>query len=92
LSKLYSNLKDPAVKNEIARNLGLPNYTFLENWLIVINLIRNICAHHGRLLDKILPKRILPLKKRSLSENRLQAPRELNKIFFSPVLYKIHPE
>jgi len=61
LSKLYSNLKDATIKNNLARALGIPHYTILESWLQSINIIRNICAHHGRLWDRSLKISIVQL-------------------------------
>lgn len=49
LSKIYSNIRnDFPEKKAIARMLGLPTYTWLESWMVVISVLRNYCAHHSR--------------------------------------------
>jgi abortive infection bacteriophage resistance protein len=44
---------DPSVRQEVAKEYGLPD-VLLESWLMTLNIIRNICAHHGRLWNKEL--------------------------------------
>ncbi|MBP3327994.1 MAG: Abi family protein [Clostridia bacterium] len=52
ISKLYSNMKLEDQKN-IAKEIGLkPKY--LKSWLRSFVEIRNVCAHYGRLYNKIL--------------------------------------
>lgn len=41
----------PAVKRKIAAFYNIP-YQLLFKWLIVLNGVRNTCAHHGRLWNK----------------------------------------
>lgn len=49
LSKLYSNICNSfPEKKQIAVALGLPTYTWLESWMVVISVLRNYCAHHSR--------------------------------------------
>jgi abortive infection bacteriophage resistance protein len=56
LSKLYGNLKHTVKSKEIiAQELGAVNHTYLPSWLHSIAQIRNYCAHHSRLWNKILP-------------------------------------
>jgi abortive infection bacteriophage resistance protein len=56
LSKLYSNLRSSLTsKNQIAFELNTVNQFYLPSWLQSISQIRNICAHHGRLWNKVLP-------------------------------------
>jgi abortive infection bacteriophage resistance protein len=56
LSKLYGNLKHTVKSKEIiAEELGAVNHTYLPSWLHSIAQIRNYCAHHSRLWNKILP-------------------------------------
>ena len=55
LSKMYRNLDDGLPeKTAIAANLGLPTVPLLENWLHAIALLRNVCAHHSRLIERVL--------------------------------------
>ena len=53
LSLLYSNLKDGMSKRTIARYFGVAD-SVMVSWLHAITYIRNICAHHSRLWNKIL--------------------------------------
>jgi len=47
-------------RNTIASELGL-SARVLESWLICLNTVRNICAHHGRLWNRVLgTKPIIP--------------------------------
>lgn len=41
------------VKGGIANEIGVP-YLVLESWLITLNTVRNICAHHDRLWNRRL--------------------------------------
>lgn len=41
------------VRSEIAVELGVTTRVF-ESWLVSLNVVRNICAHHGRLWNKEL--------------------------------------
>jgi abortive infection bacteriophage resistance protein len=59
LSNLYSNLKPSQEKREIAHYFGLDDSTF-ASWLHTIVYIRNVCAHHARLWNRVM--RILPQK------------------------------
>lgn len=53
LSWLYKNLRDGRNKTEIARHFGLSD-TLLESWLHCLVYVRNICAHHSRLWNRVL--------------------------------------
>ena len=49
-------------KNIIAKSFG-SNEQIFESWLVHLNYIRNICAHHGRLWNRYMAvKAIMPLK------------------------------
>ncbi|MCL2757588.1 MAG: Abi family protein, partial [Coriobacteriia bacterium] len=41
------------IRNVVSSELGLSSKV-LESWLICLNTVRNICAHHGRLWNRIL--------------------------------------
>ena len=82
LSRLYGNLKASEQK-KIAQPLGL-HESVLAGWLHALTYVRNLCAHHARVWNKLLairPK--IPRKNRAFQglENR--------KIFFvlSMILY-----
>jgi len=62
LSMLYASLLSPTDKNQVARALGLPNYTYLESWMQSLSTLRNCCAHHCRIWKKLFqfpPKKLL---------------------------------
>ncbi|MFB6455451.1 Abi family protein [Chitinophaga sp. Hz27] len=50
LSKVYSNIRNNLPEKKlIAKAYGLPTYTWLESWMLVISVMRNYCAHHSRI-------------------------------------------
>jgi abortive infection bacteriophage resistance protein len=57
LSHLYKNLKPVRSKRDIANYFGLDSRTF-ESWLHSIGYIRNVCAQHSRLWNRVM--RITP--------------------------------
>lgn len=57
ISKWVEATKNHAIKDEIARDLGLPNKETMEGALQLLSYVRNICAHHGRLWNRKTVKR-----------------------------------
>lgn len=55
LSKLYYNFKDKKLKKNIARQFNLPQHEVLESWLHSVSVLRNFCAHHARLWNRLFP-------------------------------------
>ena len=55
LSKLFYNIKDTYVKNQVAKCFSLPQYIYLESWIKSAVILRNVCAHHSRLWNKRFP-------------------------------------
>ncbi len=53
LSRLYQNLLPTKEKREIAHYFGLADSVF-ETWLHSIVYLRNVCAHHTRLWNRIM--------------------------------------
>ncbi|MBN7813079.1 Abi family protein [Algoriphagus sp. H41] len=51
LTRLYDGLKSAGGKNDIASAFGLPS-SILSSWLIYLNNVRNVCAHHCRLWNR----------------------------------------
>lgn len=80
LSLLYSNLKDGQCKRDIANYFGVAD-TVMVSWLHAITYIRNICAHHSRLWNKILG--IRPTVPRRTHNPFVQIPASTNrKVYF----------
>ncbi|MBN2693299.1 Abi family protein [bacterium] len=52
LSKTFANLKE-FYRSEITKELKIKSFVF-KSWLHTLTYIRNICAHHSRLWNKIL--------------------------------------
>lgn len=44
------------IRNKLAKDLGL-SARVLESWLVSLNTVRNICAHHGRLWNRVAGNR-----------------------------------
>jgi abortive infection bacteriophage resistance protein len=81
LSRWYSNLADRALRNRIAKPLGLPE-TVLVPLISHVTDLRNICAHHGRLWNRgfLRPPKLAMKPERlaqSLDQNATQAPAKL---------------
>lgn len=55
LTKLFFNFSDGALKKKVARSYGIPQQEILESWMKAINALRNTCAHHGRVWNRIMP-------------------------------------
>jgi abortive infection bacteriophage resistance protein len=54
LSKMYRNLIMTPEKKDISRHFHVPTPYIFESWMQSITYVRNICAHHGRLWNRIL--------------------------------------
>lgn len=60
LVRLFS-LLEPTDRTKIASLLGVKNGLSLHRWLLSLNVLRNHCAHHGRVWNRVLaypPSRI----------------------------------
>jgi abortive infection bacteriophage resistance protein len=77
--KNYDAPEFPPAWMTIADHFGLPNAETLESWMKALSYVRNICAHHGRLWNRVLtlkpqmlksPKAVW-LKNQQVSINRL---------------------
>ena len=81
LTKLFFNFSSTRIKKRIARSYGVPQHEILESWMKNLCAIRNICAHHGRLWNRVIPvKPLIPRRVRntwisntSVSQTRLYA-------------------
>ncbi len=52
LSRLFELLKKSSMKDQIAKEFGLPDDRILANWLHAIAVLRNCCAHHSRIWNR----------------------------------------
>ncbi|MCK3203583.1 Abi family protein [Escherichia coli] len=62
MSKYYAMLKD-SYRNRILSRLGIAagNGAIFQNWLSAMNVLRNRCAHHSRIWNKVNEPRLMPL-------------------------------
>lgn len=73
LSKFYNNLR-PEIKNYISKSNYFVGSKLLSNWIYILAVVRNICAHNGRLYDRLIPiKAKWSSKEKHLSNDRLFA-------------------
>lgn len=63
LYKWYSRTKDNRIRQNIARELGAHTKESLDSILQVLTLVRNICAHHGRLWNRKIVKRLRHIRR-----------------------------
>ena len=52
LSQLYAHAS-PAIRRRVASRYGVPE-NIVGNWLHVLSYVRNVCAHHKRLWNRVL--------------------------------------
>ena len=55
LTKLYCNFADTPVRKLIARSFGVAKTDALESWMRAVNALRNACAHHARVWNRVMP-------------------------------------
>ena len=51
-SKVYSNLADASIKKKISQGFNL-SYSDLASWLHALSYVRNTCAHHSKIWDRV---------------------------------------
>ncbi|GAB6119989.1 Abi family protein [Dysgonomonas termitidis] len=56
ICRIYKNLNDAGLKKKIARQFGMQPQAF-ESWIMTIGGLRNMCCHHSRLWNRVLPLR-----------------------------------
>ncbi len=80
MTKLYFNFTDTAIKKKIARSYGVPQHEILESWMKSINALRNACAHHARVWNRIMP--VMPKLPSRLRHGWLtEAPTTANRLY-----------
>ncbi len=55
LCKLFGNFNDTSAKKAVARSFNVPNHEYLESWMVAMAALRNYCAHHARVWNRIYP-------------------------------------
>lgn len=51
-----------AIKRQVSQEFGVA-FKVMESWLSALNAVRNICAHHGRLWNRVMGvKPVIPAK------------------------------
>ena len=84
------------IRNSISGELGVSSRV-LDSWLVTLNTVRNICAHHGRLWNRTLGT--APMIPNRENDNRWHEPIEIHsdRVFcvltiLSYLLLKVAPE
>ena len=96
LSKLFCLFKDNLLKKQVAREFGLPQYTYLESWIRCITVLRNCCAHHARIwnrrfaLKPQLPNRLPPQMDYAKSKANQDVPSTVHLIIFGANNHALH--
>ena len=87
LSSLFSNLKPSRTKRNIANHFGLDEKTF-ASWMHSIVYIRNVCAHHSRLWNRVMSiQPIRPLNARKEWLKSHSVPNNKTYFILSMILY-----
>jgi abortive infection bacteriophage resistance protein len=63
LSQWVTATSDLRIGSAVAKDIGLPTRETLEGVIQALSYVRNICAHHGRLWNRRLVKRIPNIKR-----------------------------
>jgi len=89
LSMIYENLRHGKTKRMISEYFGLDRKSF-TSWLHTLVYIRNVCAHHNRLWNRILS--VQPRIPRSPREQWLNNGTENKKLYFvlSMIVYLLN--
>jgi len=89
LSIMFENLKPRRTKRSIADYFGLDDGTF-TSWLHTLVYLRNVCAHHNRLWNRVMG--ITPSNLRSPANQWISHPPGTNNTYFvlSMILYLLN--
>jgi abortive infection bacteriophage resistance protein len=88
LSQWYAALKEPSVRQAIAKPFGLDEQIFVP-FAHHLSIIRNICAHHGRLWNRRFPQ-ALKLPKRQPEQLAAALNREHPKAIYNTLAMVWH--
>ena len=95
LSRLFKNLT-PEIRTEICKNhFGIINDSYIGNWLQGCTILRNICAHRGRLFNRQIPFTIRLGKrdKQIFKENKISINKAGKQLFaYLIVIKKLIPD
>lgn len=84
------NLHDNVV-DRIAKNYGFSNREVFISGLERLSIIRNVCAHHNRLWNRIIVKKQLKqVKQKNSLSDALNQDRDSNKTFYGTFCYIIY--
>ena len=67
---LYENLKDPVLRNAIAKEFGINSAKYLSHYINIVRQLRNYCAHGKVLFDISFPKAICDSKELKLGARK----------------------
>lgn len=85
LNHIYSNLKDNALRKNIAAHFSLTVPVF-SSWLTVIILTRNACCHHARVWNK--ENAIPPVEPRKMSKPWITYTSTTRRFYFNLCIIK----
>jgi abortive infection bacteriophage resistance protein len=79
LTKLYFNFADNKIKKSIARSYKVPQHEILESWMKSINVLRNACAHHSRVWNRVMA--VMPQLPNNLNADWITIKPAANKLY-----------
>lgn len=79
LTKLYFNFSDNKIKKSIARSYKVPQHEILESWMKSINVLRNACAHHSRVWNRVMA--VMPQLPNNLNADWITIKPAANKLY-----------
>lgn len=81
----YRNLKDKALKKQIAKRFYLHAPVF-ESWISVLTLTRNACCHHARVWNKV--NKIIPNDMKGMTRPWITLPADKRRIYYNICIIK----
>jgi abortive infection bacteriophage resistance protein len=85
ITNIFSNIKTPRIKKNIARKFGLQVAPF-ESWLTIVTLTRNSCCHHARVWNK--QNTIRPMIPNRMTGSWITLPTDALRIYFNLCIIK----
>ncbi len=81
----YRNLKDKALKKQIAKRFYLHAPVF-ESWISVLTLTRNACCHHARVWNKV--NKIIPNDMKGMTRPWITLAADKRRIYYNICIIK----